>query len=165
MKSDFKVLAKELLILVLVILFLSFTVNCFSPNKITLFAKKNDFIKKTDVSVNKNIQILNLSDTKKIFEEKSAVFVDARPKSQYIEGHIQGAVNIPVYVFYDYIENFMLNHNETTPIITYCSSKNCTDSSMLAQYFFDMDYKNIKIFIDGFDKWEEKGYKIETSNQ
>ncbi len=165
MKYSFKIYGKELLILISIILFLSFTVNYFSPNKINLFAKKNDFVTKTDFPVNKNILILNLADTKKIFEKKTSVFVDARKKEQYMKGHIKGSINMPVYDFYDYIEKFMTNYNETTPVITYCSSKKCTDSNILAQYLFDMDYKNIKIFIGGFDKWKEKGYKIETSIQ
>jgi len=42
----------------------------------------------------------------KIYDSGEAVFVDARSREDYEEGHIKGAVSLPVGQFHDFIEAF-----------------------------------------------------------
>ena len=53
----------------------------------------------------------------KLVDEKKAVWVDVRPKSDYDKGHIKGAVNIP-------LSEIITRLHELPPnkfIITYCA--------------------------------------------
>lgn len=164
--KGFKETVKEMVIIMGVSVLFGFTVNAISPNGIALFgnwdttkgvvsAKPRDhedfFFKEID-----DIQVV-----KEIFDRGDTLFVDARHPDAYHEGHIPGAVSLPLGRFNDMIEDFRSNHPTSTAIITYCSGRECEDSHNLAQLLFMEGYTNIQIFIDGFPRWESKGYPRE----
>ncbi len=51
---------------------------------------------------------------------KNVVLLDVRSKQEYDEGHLKGAMNIPVYELEYRVENEL--KNKTTVIIAYCSA-------------------------------------------
>ena len=63
------------------------------------------------------INRVSLLDSKKAFEDQSAVFLDVRSDSSYETSHIQGAVNIPA----DKIEQSLDQLDPNQWIITYCT--------------------------------------------
>jgi rhodanese-related sulfurtransferase len=112
-------------------------------------------------AINNDIEIDDVDVAKRIFDLGKAVFVDARPAEAFSEGHIQGAVSMPVDQFYDHIESFMSMYPENTYIVTYCSGRACTDSHELAKLFVEIGYNTISVFIDGFDGWQKNGLPID----
>ena len=59
---------------------------------------------------------ITLADTKKAFDDGSAIFIDARPAEGYKDGHVKGATNLP----YGSTDDFdKLPKGKT--IIVYCS--------------------------------------------
>ena len=84
-----------------------------------------------------------------------------RSYETFIEGHIKNAVSIPTGEFVNFLDDFKTKYPATTPIITYCSGRECNDSHELAQYLMGEGYINVKVFIDGYPEWERKGYPIE----
>lgn len=62
----------------------------------------------------------DINDSVKAFKnEKSAVLLDVRTEEEYVEGHIEGSVNIPVQKLN---EISMVVKNLSTPIYVYCHS-------------------------------------------
>lgn len=59
---------------------------------------------------------IELADAKAAFDDKSAVFVDSRPAEAYKDGHVAGAVNIPL----GSTDNFS-SLPKGKKIIVYCS--------------------------------------------
>ena len=51
-------------------------------------------------------EIRTVSGAKAIFDDGNALFVDARSQANYEEGHIQGAVSLPLDQFDEHIESF-----------------------------------------------------------
>ena len=162
----YKEIAKELITLLGFAVIAAFTVNYFSPNGIALFGQwdtshgvitarpKND-----PVAV--GFEIKDVNTAKEIYDTEKAVFVDARSYEAFIEGHIKNAVSIPTNQFFEFIDHFKAQYPSTTPVITYCSGRECNDSHELAQYLIDEGYANAKVFIDGYQEWERKGYPVE----
>lgn len=162
----YKDIAKELIIFLGFSVMAAFTINYFSPNGIALIGQwgtsqgvisarpKND-------PVTVDVEIKNAKTVKNIYDTKKAVFVDARSYETFIEGHIKNAVSIPAGEFIDFLDNFKKKYPVTTPIITYCSGRECNDSHELAKYLIGVGYINVKVFIDGYPEWERKGYPIE----
>ena len=87
--------------------------------------------------------------------------MDARSKNHYENGHIPGAVSLPVVQFEERIEFFLNRYPPEQPIVTYCSGRTCEDSHDLAQFLSDLGFTNVRIFIDGFPGWEADGYPVE----
>ena len=161
----YKDIAKELIIIIGFSVILALTVNYFSPKGIALFGQwdpsegvitarpKND-------PVTDGFEIKEANTAKKLYDAKKAVFVDARSYETFIDGHIKNAVSIPTGDFVKFIDAFKAKYSATTPLITYCSGRECNDSHELAQYLMAEGYTNVKVFIDGYPEWERKGYPV-----
>lgn len=141
--------------------------NYFSPVGIALVGswdKEKGVISagSKDNPVVHEIEIDNVAAVKEIYDAGDVVFIDARPEEDFNEGHIPGAVSMPVFSFEDYIETFYNTHPTATHIITYCSGRECQDSHELAQLLIDIGYSHVNVFIDGFPAWQEQGFPVES---
>ncbi len=166
MTTRLKKTIKEIVILVGVSLTAAFLVNYFSPNGIALMGQWKESLgvisakAKNDVVINA-WEIEDVKDAKKIFDSGKAVFVDARSQINFEEGHIKGAISLPVGQFELMIENFKGAYPLSQQIVTYCSGRTCDDSHRLALLLFEHGFDNISVFIDGYPGWEAEGYAIE----
>ena len=162
----YKNIAKELIILLGIAVIAAFTVNYFSPNGIALFGQWDTSqgvitAKPTKDPFADGFEIKDANTAKEIYDTGKAVFVDARCYEAFIDGHIKDAISIPTRQFINFIDHFKTKYPVTTPIITYCSGRECNDSHELAQYIIGEGYANVKVFIDGYPEWEKKGYPVE----
>ncbi|QTA90501.1 rhodanese-like domain-containing protein [Desulfonema magnum] len=156
---------KELLCLVSLALITAFTVNFFSPKGIALMGDWDTSqgvitAKAKDDVVDHELEI-DIIAAREIYLNDKSVFVDARTRELYEEGHIKNAVSLPLYEFEELFEEFMNNYPASLTIVTYCTGRECEDSHHLARYFSEMGYLNIKVYVDGYDEWKEGGYPIE----
>ncbi len=109
---------------------------------------------------------VSLVGVKNRFDQKSAVFLDARSPDEYKEGHIPGALN-----FYaedmDKFAPLVLPQltNKSQEIITYCHGSSCDLSLHLAQSLIGQGYTNVKVFFGGWPEWKKSGYPIQTGEQ
>jgi rhodanese-related sulfurtransferase len=106
-------------------------------------------------------EINSVARAMEIFDNGNVLFVDARSSDNYEDGHIPGAISLPVGQFDEQIESLLNRYSSDQPIVTYCSGRTCEDSHDLAQFLSDAGFTNVRIFIDGFPGWEAKGYPIE----
>ena len=162
----YKDITKELIILLGFAIIAAFTVNYFSPNGIALFGQwdisrgvitakpKND-------PVTDSFEIKDAITAKEIYDTGKAIFVDARSYEAFMDGHIKDAVSIPTGQSIEFINHFKTKYPSTTPVVTYCSGRECNDSHELAQYLIGEGYENVRVFIDGYPEWERKGYLVE----
>jgi rhodanese-related sulfurtransferase len=97
----------------------------------------------------------------KIYGQGSAVFLDARSRSAYEDGHIRGAISMPVNEFDDVIEPFSKQYAPEQTFIAYCSGRFCEDSHQLAERLYEHGYHNVLVMIDGYPGWLEKGLPVE----
>ena len=157
---------KEISILLGASIISAFAVNYFSPTGIAVIGQW-DTAKgvitangKNDIVLN-DLEIGNVTSAKKLYDSRRFVFVDARSRDDYDEGHIKGAVSLPVGQFDEKLETFLEQYPPEKPIITYCSGRTCEDSHKLAQLLLQLGYTEISVFIDGFPGWEAEGHPIE----
>jgi len=151
------------MILLLLATGLAFMGNAVSPNGIALMGQWNTSsgvinAKAKNGPVVHELEIDDIAVAKRIFDAGQAVFVDARHPGIYAEGHIQGAIIMPVFLFEEKIGDFKQAFPTSTYLITYCSGRECEDSHELAQLLFEQGYERINVFIDGFPEWQSHGY-------
>ena len=98
---------------------------------------------------------INIEFAQNLFNEKLAVFVDARDSEDYNSGHIENAVNIPFDYYEDY-EDAINNMDDTFTHVIYCSGEDCSLSMDLADYFFnELAFEKVLIFEGGWPQWRD----------
>ena len=157
---------REIIILVGVSVILALVVNTLSPRGIDLVGKWDTAKELNTASPEENTagrpkKIDSVARAKSIFDKGDAIFVDSRSQNDYENGHVPGAVSLPMGQFEAGIEFFLNRYPPEQPIVTYCSGRTCEDSHDLAQALSDVGFTNVRIFIDGFPGWESEGYPIE----
>ena len=107
---------------------------------------------------------LSFENAKKLFMEKSAVFIDARSMDAYVKGHIPGARSLP---WHD-IDRRFIEVTEDIPsdtlIITYCDGPTCDLSCDLALFLLDMGFNNVRVLPDGWEEWIKDHLPVEKGN-
>lgn len=98
---------------------------------------------------------------KKAFEENSAVFIDARPRSKFLEGTIPGSISIPDTEVKKLDGRFPKDKN--IDVILFCSGLDCHKSNAVADVMLEQDYENIYVFIGGVPAWKKE--KLPTTAQ
>ncbi len=158
--------AKEIGIILGISIVAAFAVNSFSPAGIALVGQwdtaqgvvtanaKNDI-------VIEGIEVGTVDQARKLYDSGDYIFVDARSRDDFEEGHIKGAVSLPVGQFEEKIAAFMERYPPEASIVTYCSGRTCLDSHHLAEFLMDFGYDKIGVFIDGFPGWAAEGHPIE----
>ncbi len=159
-------LLKELLILVAVSVSAALYVNTMSPKGIPLFGNwdpSTGIVSAHSQGPDDTMfgEINDVETAKQIFDQGSAVFVDARSKDSFDQGHIAGAVSLPLGRFPEKIQAFRERFEPSAAIVTYCSGRTCLDSHQLARLLAMEGYLDIRIFADGYPAWKEKGYPSE----
>ncbi len=144
----------------------AFGVNYFSPNGIALVGQWDlsqgvvSAIGKNDVVMDE-LEIDDITHAKSLYDTGNVLFVDARSFEDFNDGHINGAVSLPVGRYDEQIDGFLELYDLDRPIITYCSGRTCEDSHHLARLLMERGYMNISVMIDGFPGWETEGYPID----
>ena len=157
---------KEVSILIGVSMIAAFGVNLFSPRGIALVGQWDTSLgvvnarEKNDVVMDQ-LEIDDVTDAKTLYDSGNVLFVDARSREDYSDGHIKGAYSLPVGEFDEQIDKFLELFELDKPIVTYCSGRTCEDSHHLAQLLIARGYQNTSVMIDGFPGWEAEGYPIE----
>lgn len=162
----YKDIIKGLAVLLSIAITTAFAVNFFSPKGIALFGEWDTSrgvitAKPKDDFVVHELEIDQMLTAKEIYDREDAIFVDARAAEEFKDGHIKGAVSLPLYRLEEFIDKFKDEFPTYMMIVTYCSGRECDDSHMLAQYLLREGYTDIRVFIDGYSGWEKLGYPIE----
>ena len=157
---------QEIITLLGVSLILALVVNTFSPRGIALVGQWDIAQGVVTASpaagaTGQPQEIDSIALAKAIFDEGEVLFVDARSQKDYANGHIPGAISLPVGQFEERIASFLNRYPLEQPIVTYCSGRTCEDSHDLARFLSDIGFTNVRIFIDGFPGWKAEGYPVE----
>jgi len=157
---------KETVILISVSVFIAFAVNAISPVGIS-FVGQWDISEgivtakaKSDFSLSVS-EISDVETARAIFDAGIAVFVDARGRDIYEDGHIPGAASLPIGQFDETIQTFIEQYPSENMIVAYCSGIACEDSHTLAMLLLEQGYSDVCVFIDGFRGWESEGHPVE----
>ncbi len=102
-----------------------------------------------------------LLQAKEFFNRKQAVFVDARDAFIFAQGHISGAVSLPLGQFDAKLAEFMIKVPLATTLFVYCSGYGCHDSMKLGQKLIGKGYQRVFIYEGGFPEWKDNGLPTE----
>jgi len=95
-----------------------------------------------------------------IDQGKKILLIDSRVASEYKEGHIPTAINIPAPVMDQ--QRTKLPKDRSYPIVFYCNGwPECKKSHDACQKAIQWGYTQIYWFRDGIPAWQAKRYPVE----
>jgi rhodanese-related sulfurtransferase len=108
--------------------------------------------------------VIPLDKAELLFHKKTAIFIDARSRTEYASGHIRGALSLSWQdVDHAYVESAaLLDDNEN--IVTYCDGEACDLSHELALFLKEMGYENVYVLSNGWTEWTNAGLPTEVEN-
>jgi rhodanese-related sulfurtransferase len=104
---------------------------------------------------------ISLQDASRLFSSGQAVFLDARPAEDFAEGHIEGALSLPIFSFtqdFDALKSQM----EGRTVITYCDGEACELSRDLADQLKAHGLKDVLVLKNGWTLWKDSGLPTAT---
>jgi len=140
---------------------LAFSANALRPDALPVIGDWSLDARMTTVT-GERLDI-SLPEAEKLFRDRAAVFLDARPADDYARGHIRGARSLP---WQDVDRLFMEvtpDLESETPIITYCDGETCNLSHDLALFLKDMGFMNVRVLVNGWTVWRESHLPVESS--
>jgi rhodanese-related sulfurtransferase len=109
------------------------------------------------------VKTLNLAQAYQIWQEKRALFVDARKAEEYQELHVQGAVNVAPETWEELSASELMKMDRMRELVVYCSQESCDDALKLAKKLRAAGFTRVMAFTGGFRAWDEAGYPADTS--
>ncbi len=88
--------------------------------------------------------------------DAGAVVIDVREESEYAEGHIPGAVNVPLRTLTDNLDKIPTDQ----PVLVYCASGH--RASMALSSLQALGYDNVRAFPGGWKAWSAAEEEVST---
>jgi rhodanese-related sulfurtransferase len=107
--------------------------------------------------------IIKFEEARALFLTNGAVFVDARPAEVYHQGHIRGALNLPLDSLDEYLPDFSVQVPPDSLIITYCDGQSCHLSKEVALQLAAKGYSHVEVLVNGWSVWKDSGLPTESS--
>jgi rhodanese-related sulfurtransferase len=104
---------------------------------------------------------INVDEAVKIFQRGDGLFIDARHEDEFDEGHIKGAISLPLSRLEAH-PDLIRGLPKDTLIVTYCSGEQCALSIDLGERLALLGFRNVKVFFSGWLEWKKRNLPIET---
>lgn len=89
--------------------------------------------------------------------ENKAVILDVRSREGYREGHIPGAVNIPL----EELKSRWRELAKDRQVVSYCWTASCTLCTKASQLLAAQGYQ-AREMVGGIEAWKQAGFPVET---
>ncbi len=145
---------KEMFFILIISVLSAVLFNYVSANSVNYIYKSSVITKDT---------VLSLTEAKRIYDAKEALFIDARPASQYKRYHILSAISVPYNSKIK--EKLMKGISKGQNIIVYCYGKRCNQARRLADSLKKLGYTQVALFEDGIAEWKKANYPMEVKEK
>lgn len=110
-------------------------------------------------------RIIDIQTLKQLMLGKKTTLIDVRPVSEYDQGHIPDALNLPLRSPRNVKIGFIKKFPTDRIFILYCSNTSCNQAERLSGEINLMGYENTLIYEQGFEGWQESGNAVNKSIQ
>ncbi len=103
-------------------------------------------------------RLLDLGEFSRLVTEE-ALIIDARYPADYAEGHVPGAINVPVSWSTEQVDEWANGLTESvrqdTEVVVYCQSIGCGYDEIVAARLYSAGFRRIALFPPGWIVWKE----------
>jgi len=107
-----------------------------------------------------NVEI-NLAEALRL-HAGGALFLDARPATQFATGPIPAARSLPEDEFEERVGGVIDDAAGALAVVTYCQGMECDEGHLLARKLRGAGVGRVVVFAGGVDEWKAAGHPLET---
>ena len=133
-------------------------VNAFRAEGIPLMERWQE--KVLNEQLTGGLPAVSLKQVKEAHKSGDALFVDARDPEFFEQGHIPGAVSLPVRDFNSVFPRLEEQLRAAARVITYCDGASCEMSVELTEKLLFAGLEYIEIFTGGIQQWQGEGLPV-----
>lgn len=105
--------------------------------------------------------VIGLEEAGRLFRQEAALFLDARPHGQYLQGHIRGALSLPWQEVERHFMAVVEQLEAAGTLVSYCDGESCELSHELALFLKEMGFENVRVLVNGWTVWQQAGLPID----
>ncbi len=106
-----------------------------------------------DASIGTFIARIDQSQMRRWLSEADVLIIDTRSPADYSRGHIEGAINLPVYLSEQDLGAAMRELGNDRRIVLYCLSERCSYANEVAGRLWRLGYQNLAVYEKGWRDW------------
>lgn len=114
-------------------------------------------IKRSDFSILK----ISLQQAYQIFRDSSSLFIDARDRWEFADGHIPNSINLAEYKF-EPASPIVKSLDKNAGYVIYCGGDDCEVSLRLAEEMEKIGFNKLFVFEGGWKEWVNANYPVES---
>ena len=141
------------LILLVIAVGLGLVGNAISPRGIPLKTPAARSVREAE--------FVSLPQATELWENGTAVFLDAREPKDFAAGHIANAFNLPAVSFEAHFDEIAPMLTPESHIVIYCDGTECELSHRVKERFGEMNFTNVQILFNGWTVWRDAGLPTE----
>lgn len=107
---------------------------------------------------------ITLPEVEELWHSQAAAVVDSRSVSEFNQGHIPGAISVPLEEInrgnYALLEKLPPGR----PLVIYCEGGDCLTSLNLARVLHQRGFGDLRVFSGGWDEWLAAGLPVAREN-
>ena len=89
-----------------------------------------------------------------------ALPIDARDDALYADGHLPGAISLPLGEVAARLDSFRQRVALERTLVLYCNGYGCPDSFDLGLQLIAAGYRDVKVYEGGFPEWHDAGLQV-----
>ena len=133
-------------------------VNAFRAEGIPLMERWQE--KVLNEQLTGGLPAVSLKQVKEAYKSGDALLVDARDPEFFEQGHIPGAVSLPVRDFASVFPRLEEQLRAVPRVITYCDGASCEMSVELSEKLLLAGVNWVEIFTGGMQQWQGAGQPV-----
>ena len=137
---------------------LGIAVNAFRAEGIPLMERWQE--KVLNEQLTGGLPAVSLKQVKEAYKSGDALLVDARDPEFFEQGHIPGAVSLPVRDFASVFPRLEEQLRTAPRVITYCDGASCELSVELTEKLLFAGVDWVEIFTGGMQQWQGAGQPV-----
>lgn len=112
-------------------------------------------------AASQNVTLVSLAETRKIVDEGTHLVFDARPKAQFIKGHLPEAYSVPQADATGALQKVQALLTPKQPLLVYCNEQGCDEGLLLCLRLREHGYANAVLYLEGYKQWVAAGLPVE----
>lgn len=121
-------------------------------------AQADNIYQATLGETNQKTHEVSTEQVRRILADRSAIILDSRKRSEYVAGHIPGALNVdaPPGTFVAAVER-LVNGDKSKALVLYCNGPFCQASRRVSEQLVSAGFTNVRRYQLGIPIWRALG--------
>jgi rhodanese-related sulfurtransferase len=106
---------------------------------------------------------ITLNEAEDLWFNQQAIILDSRSEAEFAEGHIPGALSIPLEKIKTDDLAIISQLPQDKPLMIYCEGGDCLTSLNLARILYQRGFLDLRVFSGGWKEWMAAGLPTERA--